>query len=174
MSEFFQILIQSNTINFLIVLALIVYLIKKLNVNQKIEEIKCEVENYVNDSDKEKVSAERALENIEVEIKKLPEITEEIKKSADKSIKGIDEKLQRDIKNQKTDIQNNAERILQLEIKKFKSGLSNVLSEKSVEIAQKNAQKQLQENSNLHNVYIDNAIEEIDRILSWKSEILKI
>ena len=49
-------------------------------------------------------------------------------------------------------------------MKKFKQKLTSVLSEKSVEIAKENAVNQLRENTELHNKYIDNAIEELDRI----------
>ncbi len=165
MSEFFQILIQSNTLNFLIVLALIIYLVKKLNVNEKIENIRNEVQSYVEESKCEKNEAEKSLIDIEEKIKQLPAEIEKIKISTQVSVNSIEEKLKADTENKKTDIRNNAERIIQLETKKFKSKLSDILSETSVEIARKNAENQLKANRELHNKYIENAINELDRIL---------
>ena len=164
MSEFFQILIESNTVNFIIVLALILIVSKKLNINKYIDTIRNEIQNYVKDSENEKEEAEKSLENINEKIRHLPEEIKKIKKSTDISVKSINEKIKSDIENQKKDIQNNADRIMQLEIKKFKSKLTNILSEKSIEIAKDNAKEQLNNNKELHNIYIDKAIEEIDRI----------
>ena len=64
----------------------------------------------------------------------------------------------------KKDIENNAKRILGLETKKFKSHLSSVLSQASVDLAKKNALEQLENNRELHDRYINEAIDEIDRI----------
>ena len=60
---------------------------------------------------------------------------------------------------------------VKVETKKFKTELSNILSEHSIRIARENAVKQLEENPNLHDKYIEDAIGEIDRITLWKQVI---
>ena len=69
-----------------------------------------------------------------------------------------------EIEEKKKDIENNAKRILGLETKKFKSHLSGVLSQASIDLAKKNALEQLNNNRELHDRYINEAIDEIDRI----------
>ena len=164
MSEIVHLLVHSNTLNFLIVLSIIVILVVKLNLKDKIEVLREEIKSYVDASADEKNIAEQNLSIIKEKIQKLPLQIEDIQKSTENSVKSIGEKIKSDIQEQKQDISNNAERILNLEMKKFKQKLTSVLSEKSVEIAKENAINQLKENNELHNKYIDNAIEELDRI----------
>ena len=164
MSDIIHLLIHSNTLNFIIVLSIIVVLVVKLNLKAKIEVLRDEIKNYVDFSFNEKKFAEQNLSLINEKIQKLPEQIQNIEESIEKSVKSIGEKIKVDIEEQKQDLANTAERIFNLEMKKFKQKLTSVLSEKSVEIAKENAVNQLRENTELHNKYIDNAIEELDRI----------
>ena len=165
MSDIFNLLIHSNTLNFLIVLAILVFIVVKLNLKEKIEVLRDEIKTYVETSVNEKNLAEQNLSLIKEKIQRLPEEIEDIQKSTENSVKSIGEKIRADIEEQKQDISNSAERIFNLETKKFKQKLTSVLSEKSVEIARDNAISQLKENTELHSKYIDNAIDELDRIV---------
>ncbi len=164
MSDILQLLIQSNTLNFLIVLFLIIFLVVKLNLKQKIETLRGEIKDYVDASTNEKEQSDKDLEIIKKKVDKLPLVIEKIQKSTENSVKNLGEKIKNEIEEQKKDIENNAERIFNLETKKFKEKLTSLLSEKSVEIAKENALNQLAQNNDLHNKYIDNAIDELDRI----------
>ena len=164
MPDIIQLLIQSNTLNFLIVLFILVFLIKKLNVSKRIESLRDEINSYVETSETEKEHAILELNRINDRIAKLPAVIERIKKSTNNNIKNMEANMQETIKAKKADIANNARRLHNLETKKFKSRLTNLLSEKSIEISRENAIKQLNENPALHNKYIDNAIDELDKI----------
>ena len=67
------------------------------------------------------------------------------------------------VKEQMLDIDNNSKRIMNLETKKFKSNLTMRLSEVSVNLAMENAVNQLKNNRELHDKYISEAIEQIDK-----------
>lgn len=164
MSDFFNVLIQSNTLNFLIASALIFFVLYKCNISNKIQNIADEIKNYVNSSENEKIDAQKKLDIAKNKVQKLPDVIQRIKKSTDNSIKNYEKKVQEDINNEKNDIKKNAKRLFELETKKFKNNLCDVLSVQSVEIARKNAIEQLKENSQLHNRYIDSAIDELDGI----------
>ena len=165
MSDIFNLLIHSNTLNFLIVLAILVFIVVKLNLKEKIEVLRDEISSYVEASVDEKNVAEHNLSLIKEKIQHLPAEIEDIEKSTKNSVKSLGEKIKADIQEQKQDISNSAERIFNLETKKFKQKLTSLLSEKSVEIARDNAISQLKENTELHSKYIDNAIDELDRIV---------
>ena len=165
MEDIFQFLIKTNTINFLIVLALIVFLVCKLNVKQKIQELREEIKVFVESAENEKIRSEKELSEINNKITGLPREIEDIKESAQRSSESIASKIRRETEEQKHDIENNAKRIFNLETKKFKSKLNTLLSEKSIELAKENAVNQLNSNADLHNKYIDNAIAELDRIV---------
>ena len=71
---------------------------------------------------------------------------------------------EQEIEQKKKDIEVNGKRILNLETKKFQQKLTGIISEVSVKLAKENAEKQLNDNRNLHNKYIDKAIDGIDGI----------
>ncbi len=164
MTDIWQLIIHSNIINFLLVLALIIFLIIKLNFKDKIEEKRNEIKSYVDAAKNEKLSAEENLEKIKGKIIKLPALIERIEKSANHNIENIEERIKQETEDQKEVIKSNSARLLKLETKKFNQKLIGILSEECVEIARKNALKLLNGNRELHDFYIDKAIEEIDRI----------
>lgn len=164
MSEFFNILIQSNTLNFLIVVCLIVFLFLKLKINAKLQIMADEIKNYVNSAENEKLDAQKKLDIINSKVQKLPDVIERIKKSTENSVKNYEKKILADINEEKQDVENNIKRLFNLETRKFKNKLTCLLSEKSVELAKENAIKQLENNVELHNKYIENAIKELDGI----------
>ena len=164
MSDFVDILLKSNTLNFIIVAAVIVFAAIKLNIKEKLENIKNEIKDYVDTSTNEKELAEKELIKAKASVDKLPSDIREIKNDTEKSVKNLELKVQDEIADRKKDIDNNAKRLLNLETKKFQSKLINILSIKSIELAKNNAIEQLKGNNELHNFYINEAIEELDKI----------
>lgn len=154
--------IQSNTFNFVIVLAFLVWIISKLNIGAKLENMKSIIKSYVNEAENEKFNAEKSLADINVKVQKLPEEIKEIERSVQNSIENLEFKSKNDIEDKIRDIDNNVNRILNLETKKFKSKLTAILSEASVNLARDNALKQLENNREMHDKYIYEAINEID------------
>ena len=164
MSTLIDILIKSNTLNFLIVVGLLFFIALKFNVEKLLQNIVDEIKSYVETSEDEKINSQKRLDIINGKIQKLPDIKERIKKSTQNSINNYQKKVQKDIEIEKKDITNNSDRLFRLETKKFKNKLTNLLSEKSIEIAKSNAIEQLKENPQLHNTYIENAIKELDEV----------
>ncbi len=164
MTDIIQTLIQTNSLNFIIVLAVLIFILSKLNINEKINKLRDDIKSYVDNSTSEKALAQKELEETEEKIKHLPEETQLIETSAENNIKGLEQKIKKEIEDKKNDIKTSADRILNLEIKQFKAKLTSILSEKSVILAKDNAIEQLKNNRELHNKYIDEAIEEIGRV----------
>lgn len=164
MNEIWQLIIQSNTLNFLIVLAVVLFIASKLDIKTKLEKLRSEIQIFVDESSKEKENSLKTLNEVNEKIKHLPEEIADIKKTAENNVRGIEQRINSEIQEKMTDIENNAKRILGLETKKFKSKLSGILSQASIDLARKNAEEQLQNNRGLHNKYINDAINEIDRI----------
>ena len=123
MAEIWQLLIKSNTINFLIVLGIIIFLVAKLNISSKIDALRNEIKNFVDASVQEKENAQKELDKIKEKIVHLPDEIKDIEDTAQKNIKGIEQKIEVEIQEKMQDVENNAKRILNLETKKFKSKL---------------------------------------------------
>ena len=164
MADIWQLLIHSNTINFLLVAALIVFIFVKLNIKEKLEILRSEIKCYVDDAQNEKNRADENLNKAKGKVVKLPLIIERIEKSAAHNVENIVHSIVLETQDQKLDIEKNAARLLNLETKKFNQKLVSILSEKSVDIAKQNAIEKLSSNPELHNIYIENAIDEIGRV----------
>ncbi len=154
--------IQSNTLNFLVVLAFLIWVISKINIGRKLEHLKNQIKSYVNESEQEKQAADERLSDIKEKVQKLPEEIKNIEKSAKNSIDNLVLKSKENFEEKARDIDNNVKRIMDLETKKFKSKLTAILSEASIDLARDNALKQLENNREMHDKYIYEAIDEID------------
>lgn len=168
MKEFIEYILFSNVINFAIIVAIFVFVFTKTNAGKQISsvinDIPKQIENFVNSSIKEKENTLKALDNINEQLNHLPEEINDINQSAENNIRNLESKFKQEIEQKKKDIEVNGNRILNLETKKFQQKLIGILSEVSVKLAKENAEKQLKDNRNLHNKYIDKAINGIDGI----------
>lgn len=162
--EIWKLLVESNTINFLIVLSVILFIAKKMNISEKINNIEDEIKNFVDASTDEKKNSEVELKKIEDKIKLLPCEIEDMNKTAQINIESITQGIENQVIEKKKDIDGNANRILNLETKKFKSKIINTVTEASINLAKENAIKQLENNKELHCHYIEEAINEIDKV----------
>lgn len=157
-------ILESNLINFLIVLSILVFIGVKLNVKAKIGDLQKTIVSYVEKSSLEKENAHKALNEIQEKINHLEDDIADIEKNAERNIKSIERRISKEIVEKKQDIDNNATRIINLENKNFKSKLSDVLSDASINLVKKNVIEQLANNKSLHDRYINEAIEGIDKV----------
>lgn len=160
--DIINLIVESNTLNFIIVLSVLIFIFVKLNVGKKLDNVRTEIKGYVNAAENEKQQAEEALNEIKNKISHLPEEVSKIERSAKNSVASLERSMDKTIKEQMIDIDNNSNRIMNLETKKFKSKLTSKLSELSVNLAKDNAIKQLNNNRELHDKYIYEAIAQID------------
>lgn len=157
-------ILESNLINFLIVLSILVFICIKLNIKAKINDLQKAIVDSVEKSSSKKEDAHKALNEIQEKINHLDDDIADIEKNAERNIKSIERRISKEIVEKKKDIDNNATRIINLETKNFKTKLSNILSDASIDLVKKNVIEQLEKNKGLHNKYIDEAIEGIDKV----------
>lgn len=168
MKEFIDYILFSNVINFAIIVALFIVVFTKTNFGKQmisvVNDIPKKIENIVSSSIDEKENSLKKLDNVNEQLKHLPDEIKDINQSADNNIKNLAVKFQNEIEQKKQDIEVNGKRILNLETKKFQQKLTGIISEVSVKLAKENAEVQFKNNPNLHNKYIENAINGIDEI----------
>ena len=157
-------ILESNLINFLIVVSILVFIFIKLNVSAKIGDLQKTVVTSVENSLAKKDDAHKALNEIQDKINHLEDDIHDIESNAERNIKSIERRISKEIVEKKKDIDNNATRIINLENKNFKEKLSDVLSDASINLVKKNVIEQLENNKALHDRYINEAIEGIDKV----------
>lgn len=157
-------IVESNTFNFIIFVAIIVLVLKKAKIGdaisalqQKIVKIIEDAKRNRDDAHSELLQAEKAVENLGTELK-------EIVSDAENSAKVLGEKILNEAKKQVEDIENNAKKVIEAEEKLLVSNLSKQTSKQSIEAAKSHITNVLTETPTLHEKYINESIDELDRL----------
>lgn len=162
--SFINYILQSNVINFILMLIILGFLCKKLNVAQKIEDLRLGIEKKVTASDDEKAQSETELNNIEKSLETLDTELENILKKADETVVGIQEIAKKEVEKSIQKAEDNSQRILNLEEKKIRQNLSDEFGIEALEKAKNNLVTNLENNDGLHQKFIDESIAELDRL----------
>lgn len=163
-TKIWNVLVETNTFNFIIFVALMALIFKKIDVKtiitsvqEKTIKIIEEAKTSQNEATEALLNAEKSLENIDKDLKVI--IAE-----AEKSAEVIGKKILSEAEKQIENINTNAMKVIEAEEKLLISKLTKSTSTASVQIAKSHVEKVLQETPTLHDKYIDESIDELDRL----------
>lgn len=163
-SHIWNIIVKSNTFNFILFVLILAWIFKKINIEamisalqQKIIKILEEVKNNHAEAKNDFSNAQKQVENLDSELKTIVE-------DASKSAAVIGEKILDEAKKQIESIESNAEKVINAEEKLLISKLTKSTSNVSVEIAKSRIEKVLEQTPTLHAKYINESIDELDRL----------
>ncbi len=163
MKELFSTLLYSNTLNFLLMVVLFAVVLWKLDAKKAFINMREEIKKVVEKSENEKKLALTELEHTKKDLENLPEELEKIisdaKVSAVNIGKDIETKGDEEIKK----IQHQAKKAIKFEEKRFYELLASMTSNAAVDLARDNVISELSQSSELHNKFIDDALNELDR-----------
>lgn len=163
-AHIWHVIVESNTLNFIIFLYLFSLIFKKINVKGMIDSIHQKKVEVITVATKTKEDAHNQLKEIEKSIENLENELNSIISDATRSAEMISEKLLQDIKNQLENIEKNAAKVISAEEKMLISKLTHKVSKASVSLAERNIQHALGQNEHLHQKYINESIDELDRL----------
>lgn len=163
-SHIWNIFVQANLFNFVLFVAFFVWVFKKIKFGEIIKNLQKSVEDTVNSAKNEKdesvnllKSANKSIENIENE---LSIIIDDAKKSAGI----ISKKIKDEAEKQVLSIEQNSKKIVDAEEKKVVSLLTKKTSKASIAVAKDQIKQALAQNPSLHEKYINESIDELDRL----------
>ena len=165
MSNLWHVIMESNTFNFVLLAIIVLILLQKLDVNNAIEKLKEHTINRIKESEKAKADAENNLADAKSKVKNLNnEISEKLKTAgiradnvADMIDKVTSKKLQQ--------ISTNTKRVVENDGKTLISILSDKTAGNSVESAEKYIRNRLKADPDLHNKYINESIDNLEKVL---------
>ena len=159
-----NVILESNTFNFIVLAIIIIYLMKKLRAGAALENLKNAIIKRIDDSkaEKEKAlselkTAEKAVENLDNEIKERYNLAEQ-------NANGVIQQTVMNAENQVSHILQNAENAIENEEKQISAQILKSTAEKALLTAKDIIAARLKENPELHEKYINEAIEDIDRV----------
>lgn len=159
-----NVIVQSNTFNFIVFVAILAWIVKKIDIPSAITALQEKIIKLIEDAKREKEIASQSLANAKKEVENLPQVVDEILRDAEKGAGVIGEKLLSEAKKQIQSIEENAQRTISAEEKRLVDLLSKKTSMASVEAAKTNIKNVLQQTPTLHEKYINSSIDELDRL----------
>ena len=164
LANFWNIIVKSNTFNFAVLLLIFAILFKKLNVSALVEKIKQDIINTINNAKAERENAKNKLYDAQ---KSIEHIEEEIKQRLDEPSlrgEGIAKQVAGNADEQVKLIEKNISRVINAEEKTLSAKITEKTLKASIELAKQHIKNTLVNNPELHNKFIDESIDNIDRV----------
>lgn len=164
LANFWTLIVESNTFNFAVLLIIFAVLFKKLNISSGIEKIKQEIINTINNAKNERENAKNKLLDAE---KSIEHINEDIKQRLDDATQrgeGIARQILSNTEEQVQLIEKNISRVISAEEKTLSAQMTAKTLQASVELAKQHIKNSIANNPELHNKFIDESIENIDKV----------
>lgn len=163
--SFLKLLVSSNTVNFILMLIILAYIVKKIDLNNIFEGSVNLVKASIDKSDEEKNKSQSMLKEAQNLMEKLPEDVKELESNAKTKVEIFKDKIEEDTQKTIYNLEKNVDRVISIEEKKISNILTDKTSKASVELAKLQIAKLLGENPDLHNQFIQNSLDELDKVV---------
>lgn len=164
MMELLKKLAESNTINFIIMLGILAVIVIKMNLKASMDISISSVAGIIKKSDDAKSESITKLEKSKEEIEKLPTDIENLKKEAKVKADVFKKQIENSSSEEISNIKNSVSRVMSIEEKKISNDLQKKTIEESILMAEKNIKRMLSENSDLHRQFIQESLDELDKV----------
>ena len=164
MAEFWNLIVQSNTFNFAILVIIIAVVFAKIDLLGIIEKIKNDVARAIENAKQEKENAEKDLKTAQKTAANTDNEVAEQLKTAENNAQNLSQGIMKNTELQIENIKSNILKVINAEEKSLSAKLTQDTVNNSIELAKQNIINKLNENPDLHNKFIDDSINEIDRV----------
>lgn len=164
LANFWNLIVESNTFNFIVLLLIFAVLFKKLNVSDAVEKIKQDIINAIDNAKAERENAKNKLMEAQKSIEHIEEDIKQRLEEASSKGDGIAKQILANTEEQVKLIENNIARVINAEEKTLSAQMTKKTLNASIELAKQHIKNILENNEELHNKFIDESIENIDRV----------
>ena len=154
----------SNTINFAIMAILLGVIIKKLHLSTAFEKSIEAIKNQISNSETEKANSSKILGKNKDLIEKLPNELEEMEKTSQSKLTAFEEKIEDNTRKTIENLVLSTDRIKSIEEKKVSNLLTQSTSKEALELAKNRICELLENNPEMHNDFIQQSIDELDKV----------
>ncbi len=164
MVEFWDLIVRSNTFNFLILVTILAIVWQKLDIDSKLEKMKVDIANFIENSQKEKEAADKHLSAAQFSVENLDTEIQATLEKAKQSAQNVFEEIQNMARKSIEKIEKNVDNIIDNEKRKVTVKLSDATVSASIIRAGEKMKEMFAQNPQLHEQYINQSIETLDRI----------
>lgn len=162
--EIWKQICESNLFNFVVMVLLLSWLVKKFDIGSKIETGRKRIETTIADSENLKEENLKKLYEAQDSSTKIDEKMLKIFKSAEDKARFVGEKLLDEGKIQTETIKENCKKAIEANVKTVKNEIVKETAEEAMKLAEEHIKSELERDSNLHQKYIYESIDAIDGI----------
>ena len=163
-SEIINYIGRTNLFNFVIFLAIIIFVCKKINVTGKLEAAKKDVVNNIENSKTAKSDSESTLKAIEESVAHIEEEIDEIIKKAEENARMVGGKILEDAEKSVENIKYNSKKTADVRAGLIRNDIMRRASAASVDVAKNHIINELRNNPELHNKLIDESVDAINGV----------
>lgn len=160
--EIWNIIVQSNTLNFIIMVVLFVVILKWVKAGSLITSMQEKVKRYIDDSTAAKENSQNELKQAEEYAGKVDSEIKELKENADLSAERLGKKILNEADVLTESILKNADKVNEANGKRIISRLSQDAAVASVELAKKHIINVLAKKPFYHAKFVEDSIKELD------------
>ncbi len=160
--EFWNVIVQSNTFNFLIFIGLFALLFKKINFGAMMDSLQAKVMVLIEDAKRAKDDSINELKKTQEVSSKVPMEVKNILDNAEVTADRLGKRILEDAKKQVNSIYKNTDGVVESEGQKIISTLSKKTALASLELAKAHIVKTLQVKPQYHAKFIEDSINELD------------
>ena len=164
MTDFWNLIVESNTFNFAILVIILAVVFVKIDLPGIIEKIKNDVAKAIENVKKEKENAEIELKSAQKTAANTDNEVAQQLKTAEDNAQNLAQGIMKNTETQMENIKSNILRVITAEEKNLSSKLTQEAVDNSIELAKQNIINKLNENKSLHEKFIDDSINEIGRV----------
>ena len=157
-------LAKTNTINFLLMAAILYWIIKKMNISSSLKKGVDNVIDTIKNSEQEKKNSQNLVDCAAATMSKLPEQIKEIEKFSEQKTEVFKKQLEESSNKTIENIKQNVEKVVAIEEKKISNHITSETVADSIEASKNNIIEMLKDKPNLKYKFIDKSLEELDRI----------
>lgn len=163
-AEIWDIIVRSNTFNFVLLVAIFWFLFKKINVSNFIGKLQQDIINAIENVKKSKELAGEKLSKAKDSVKNLESDIKAQMDLADNTAKTISDNILEDTEKRIEIIHSSVDKTIATEEKSLSAKLTEKAAAAAVAIAKNHIINTLKNRPDLHDKYIGESIQELDRI----------
>lgn len=160
--EFWNVIVQSNTFNFLIFIGLFALLFKKINFGAMMDSLQAKVMVLIEDAKRAKDDSINELKKTQEVSSKVPMEVKNILDNAEVTADRLGKRILEDAEKQVNSIYKNTDGVVESEGQKIISTLTKKTALASLELAKAHIVKTLQVKPQYHAKFIEDSINELD------------
>lgn len=162
--KIWDLIVKSNTFNFAILLLIFAILASKMKLGEKLEALREAVAKTIESAQLKKEEAAQKLSNARHDVENLDEEIDERLSKAKESASHIAEEILKDAGEKARKFEAGISKRIETEEKIVSTALSKQTAVAAVELAKDHIKNLLENNRDFHKKFINESIEELDRI----------